>query len=79
VVLGLKPGEEDRFSWFEIDMLGQRHHYQEETQWNHTRSIIAALTGEKPANIMPLSFDKKEQVTTTQADIERIRGKYKKQ
>lgn len=48
----------------------------EEKQWAHTRLIVAALTGQKPTQIIRLSFDKTESSVTTQEDAERILKKF---
>jgi hypothetical protein len=51
---------------------------REEKQWEHTRLIVAALTGEKPEKIIKLSSDRPRQVQrTTEADKQRILDKYR--
>jgi hypothetical protein len=56
----------------------ERSKYQEEMRWNHTRHLMAAITGQKPKNIIALSFDKPDAITiTSQEDKQRILNKYK--
>lgn len=50
---------------------------KEEKAWEHTRLIVAALTGEKPQKIIQLSTDRKEVQHTTQEDARRILDRYK--
>lgn len=70
--MGLLPEqflEMRRCDWFSR----KRGHYRaEEKQWAHTRLIVAALTGQKPTKVMPLSFDQAESSVTTKEDAERI-------
>lgn len=78
MVCGLEPNAEDFYSWYEINLIMERATYQEEMRWNHTRHIMAALTGEKPGKIIKLSFDTAEQAKAPDKDEQaRILEKYK--
>jgi hypothetical protein len=62
------------------DWIARKRGYyrKEEKQWEHTRLIVAALTGEKPTKIIRLSSDiPKKGSTTTKSDAQRILEKYK--
>jgi hypothetical protein len=61
------------------DWIAKKRGYfrKEEKQWEHTRLIVAALTGEKPTNIIKLSSDKPKQAQVQAPDVSGILSKYK--
>lgn len=64
------------------DWIARKRGYfrKEEKHWVHTRLIVAALTGEKPTNIIHLALDDQVQVETVadpEAERSRILEKYK--
>lgn len=72
----MTPAEFWDSSWYELNLRSKHYHLQQEKEWNHTRHILAALTGERPSKIMPLSFDKKSTPAPTAEDQQRIIAKY---
>jgi hypothetical protein len=74
--MNLSPG--DFLEMRPCDWIAKKRGYfrKEEKQWEHTRLIVAALTGEKPTKIITLSTDRKEVRHTTPADAQRILSKY---
>jgi hypothetical protein len=61
------------------DWIAKKRGYyrKEEKQWEHTRLIVAALTGEKPTSIIKLSSDKPKKAQVQAPDVSGILSKYK--
>jgi hypothetical protein len=60
------------------DWIAKKRGYfrKEEKQWEHTRLIVAALTGEKPTKIITLSTDKPKRSAAPAPDVAAILSKY---
>jgi len=54
VKCGLTPEQFWDYSWYELDLVSERLRYHKEQQWDHTRHIMAALSGTSPQKILQL-------------------------
>jgi hypothetical protein len=61
------------------DWIAKKRGYyrKQEKQWEHTRLVVAALTGEKPTKIIKLSSDTVEKAKAPAPDMAAILEKYK--